>query len=158
MLETIQIVDFNSSYQGAYKSLNVQWIEKYFGMEEADFRTLDHPRENLLDKGGYIAVALWKNEVVETCALMKMENDQFDYELTKMAVAPKTQGLGIGHQLGLKVIDKAKALDAKTIFFWKVIRFCSQQSDYIANLVLRKSNLSKPLTKDVISRWSLLSE
>jgi GNAT superfamily N-acetyltransferase len=116
MIETIQIVDFNSSYQGAFKSLNVQWIEKYFGMEEADFRTLDHPRENILDKGGYIAVALWRNKVVGTCALMKMENDRFDYELAKMAVASTTRGLGIGHQLGLKVIDKAKALGAKTIF------------------------------------------
>ncbi len=85
-------------------------------MEEADFKALDHPKKHILDKGGYIAIALWEKVPVGTCALMKMDNNQFDYELAKMAVSPRAQGLGVGYQLGAKVIDKAKELGATSIF------------------------------------------
>jgi GNAT superfamily N-acetyltransferase len=112
----IQIVDFNSSHRSAFKSLNVQWIEKYFNMEAADYKTLDHPKEHILAKGGYIAIALLNKEVVGTCALIKMEHDHFDFELAKMAVSPEAQGLGIGYKLGLKVIDQAKTFGARNIF------------------------------------------
>lgn len=116
MPQEIKIVDFNPTYQEAFKTLNEEWIRKYFVMEEADFKALDHPQEYILDRGGYIAIALLENEPVGTCALMKMDNPQFDYELAKMAVSPKAQGLGIGYQLGLKVIEKAKELGATTVF------------------------------------------
>ena len=116
MLDTIQIVDFNPSHQEAFKSLNVEWITQYFRMEEADYKALDHPQENILDKGGYIAMALLNNSPVGTCSLMKMENDYFDYELAKMGVSPKVQGLGIGYQLGTRIIEKAQDLGAKNIF------------------------------------------
>lgn len=85
-------------------------------MEETDFKALDHPKEYILDKGGYIAIALLDDEPVGTCALIKMNNEHYDYELAKMAVSPQSQGLGMGYQLGLKVIDKAKELGAETIF------------------------------------------
>ncbi|MEO0570633.1 MAG: GNAT family N-acetyltransferase [Bacteroidota bacterium] len=114
--KTIKIVDFNPSYQHAFKALNEEWITKYFVMEDADFRALDHPKAHILDKGGYIAIALLEEMPVGTCALMKMENGQFDYELAKMGVSPKAQGLGVGYQLGTKVILKAREFGAKNIF------------------------------------------
>lgn len=116
MPNNITILDFNPSHKGAFKSLNEEWIMEYFKMEAADYKMLDHPQENILNKGGYIAVALLNGEVVGTCALLKMDNDLFDYELAKMAVSPKAQGLGVGYQLGIKVIGKAKELGGKTIF------------------------------------------
>lgn len=116
MDKNITIVDFEVSHKAAFRSLNEEWITKYFEMEDADYKALDHPQEYILDKGGYIAVALLNNEVVGTCALLKMENDRFDYELAKMGVSPKTQGMGIGYLLGLKIIDKARELGAKSIF------------------------------------------
>ena len=116
MSQEIKIVDFNPTYQDAFKALNEAWIRMYFVMEEADFKALDHPQAYILDKSGYIAIALLDNEPVGTCALMKMDNGQFDFELAKMAVSPKAQGLGIGYQLGLKVIEKAKELGATKIF------------------------------------------
>ena len=122
MSQEIKIVDFNPSHQSAFKALNEEWITTYFVMEEADFKALDHPQEYIIDGGGYIAIALLDNEPVGTCALMKMDNEQFDYELAKMGVSPKAQGLGVGYQLGIKVIDKAKELGAK-IFFWRAIPF-----------------------------------
>ncbi|MEM8927231.1 MAG: GNAT family N-acetyltransferase [Bacteroidota bacterium] len=116
MHQEIKIVDFSPSHQHAFRALNEEWISKYFVMEEADFKALDHPQEYILDKGGYIAIALLNQEPIGTCALMKMEHAQFDYELAKMGVSPKAQGLGVGYQLGTQVIHKAMELGAKSIF------------------------------------------
>ena len=112
----IEIVPYYSTYQIAYKSLNIEWIERYFKVEAADLKVLDYPKENILNKGGYIAIALLNGNPVGTCALIKMENTPYDYELAKMAVSPKAQGLGIGLALGQHIIAKAKELGAKDVF------------------------------------------
>ncbi len=112
----IQIVDYKDRYRHAFKSLNEAWIRKYFEMEAADYHVLDHPRENVLDKGGYIAVALWNEKPVGVCALLKPENIPFDFELAKMGVSPTAQGKGIGFALGTAIIEKAKAFGAKNIY------------------------------------------
>lgn len=52
-------------------------------MEEADYKALDNPQEYILDKGGQIFVALYKGEPVGVCALIKMFNDEYDYEMAK---------------------------------------------------------------------------
>lgn len=116
MAQKIEVVDYNDTYRRAFKSLNQEWIEKYFEMEAADFKALDHPKKNILDKGGYIAVALLNGEAVGCCALIKMENGPYDYELAKMGVSPKAQGLGIGFKLGQAIMAKAKELGAKEVF------------------------------------------
>ncbi len=115
-MQEIQIVDYKDHYRHAFKSLNAYWIRKYFEMEPADLEVLDHPRENVLDKGGHIAVALWNEAPVGVCALLKMENGPFDYELAKMGVSPKAQGKGIGYALGRAIIEKAKTFEAKNIY------------------------------------------
>jgi len=114
--DCIEIVDYLPRYKSAFKSLNQEWIERYFVMEEADFKALDHPKETILNKGGYIAIDLLDKEPVGTCALVKMENERFDYELAKMGVSPKAQGLGVGYQLGKRIVEKAKEMGARTIF------------------------------------------
>ncbi len=111
----VQIVDYTRAYQEAFKQLNEEWITRYFKMEEADHRSLDHPQEYILDKGGYIAMALYEGEAVGTCALIAMPKDS-SFELAKMAVSPKARGKGIGHLLGQACIDKARALGARTIY------------------------------------------
>ena len=116
MQETITIVDYEPRYQQAFKSLNEEWIQKYFEMEPEDYRTLDYPQENIIDKGGYIALALLNGTPVGTCALIKMNNGVFDYELAKMGVSPKAQGKGIGYLLGQAIVNKAKSLGAKNIY------------------------------------------
>jgi GNAT superfamily N-acetyltransferase len=112
----ITIVPFEDKYTRAFKDLNQWWIEQYFKMEEADFKALDNPKSYILDKGGYIAVATLDKEPVGVCALIKMENSSFDYELAKMGVSPKIHGRGIGYLLGDTIIKKAKELGAKSIF------------------------------------------
>ncbi|WP_396589512.1 GNAT family N-acetyltransferase [Allomuricauda sp. R78024] len=111
-----KIVPFSEVYSSAFKTLNEEWITKYFKMEEMDQVSLNHPKEYILDKGGYIAVALLNEEPVGVCALIKTTYEGFDYELAKMGVSPKTQGKGIGKLLGNHIIEKAKSLGAKRIF------------------------------------------
>ncbi|PWL38433.1 MarR family transcriptional regulator [Flagellimonas aquimarina] len=113
---SVKIVPFSEAYSGTFKALNEEWITKYFKMEEMDQISLNHPQEYILDKGGYIAVALLDEEPVGVCALIKSKHGGFDYELAKMGVSPNTQGKGIGKLLGKHIIEKAKSLGAKRIY------------------------------------------
>ena len=110
----VVIVDFEPKYFGAFKQLNQEWISQYFKMEESDFKALDHAQEHILDKGGYILMALLNDTPVGACALIKMENNMF--ELAKMAVSPHVQGKGVGKLLGGAVIAKAKSLGADKLY------------------------------------------
>ena len=112
----VQIVDYKPAYQEAFKRLNEEWISKYFKMEAADHKALDHPQKNIIDKGGHILVALYNNEPVGVCALVKMDDPVFEYEMAKMAVSPAAQGKNIGWLLGKAVIEKARSLGAKKLY------------------------------------------
>jgi len=112
----VKIVEYEEKYQEAFKSLNEEWISTYFEMEEADYKALDHPKEYILDKGGKILVALYNNEPVGVCALIKMDDPHYEYEMAKMAVSPKVQGKSIGWLLGKAIADEAKKLGASTLY------------------------------------------
>ncbi|WP_190809162.1 GNAT family N-acetyltransferase [Flagellimonas sp. S3867] len=116
MNEQIKIIPCSEKYFEAFKVLNEEWINQYFKMEEMDRISLNNPKEYILDKGGYIAVALLNDEAVGVCALMKSEQPDFDFELAKMGVSPKAQGKGIGKLLGQHIIAKAKVLGATTLY------------------------------------------
>jgi DNA-binding MarR family transcriptional regulator/N-acetylglutamate synthase-like GNAT family acetyltransferase len=112
----VKIVDFQPKYLEAFKSLNVEWISTYFEMEEADYKALDNPQEYILDKGGKIFVALYQNEPVGVCALIKMKDSVYDFEMAKMAVSPKAQGKNIGFLLGETIVNSAREQGAKKIY------------------------------------------
>ncbi|MBX0290375.1 bifunctional helix-turn-helix transcriptional regulator/GNAT family N-acetyltransferase [Hymenobacter sp. HSC-4F20] len=110
----VDILDFQPEYQPDFKQLNVEWIETYFRVEEADLKALDHPQEYILARGGHILLARYQGRIVGTCALIPM--DATTYELAKMAVSPLVQGLGIGRLLGDAAIAKARALGASRLY------------------------------------------
>jgi len=112
----VKIVEYTAQYSKAFKDLNVEWISKYFEMEEADYKALDNPDEYILKKGGKIFVALYQNEPVGVCALIKMNNPEYDFEMAKMAVSPKAQGKSIGWLLGQAIINAARESGAKKIY------------------------------------------
>ncbi|HVF81485.1 MAG TPA: GNAT family N-acetyltransferase [Flavisolibacter sp.] len=114
--QKVKIVPFEPAYADVFRKLNEEWISTYFKMEEADYKALDHPKEYILDKGGEILVALYDDEPVGVCALIKMDDPEFDFELAKMAVSPKAQGKNIGWLLGRAIIGKAKSLGGKKIY------------------------------------------
>ena len=112
----VRIVPYKPKYAEAFRLLNVEWISKYFKMEEADHKALDHPKKYILDKGGEILVALYKDEPVGVCALLKMDDPDYDFEVVKMAVSPKAQGKNIGWLLGQAIVEKARQLGARRIY------------------------------------------
>ncbi|SHK16553.1 bifunctional helix-turn-helix transcriptional regulator/GNAT family N-acetyltransferase [Chryseobacterium polytrichastri] len=112
----VQIVEYQAEYQEAFRALNEEWISTYFEMEEADYKALDNPQEYILDKGGKIFVALYNDEPLGVCALIKMNDGDYDFEMAKMAVSPKAQGKSIGWLLGQKVVDTAKELGASKLY------------------------------------------
>ncbi|AXT60067.1 GNAT family N-acetyltransferase [Aquimarina sp. AD10] len=113
---TVEIIDYTSKYHTAFKELNEEWIKTFFKIEDADRKALDDPQKYILDSGGKILVAIQDQNVLGVCALIKMKNKKYDYELAKMAVSPKAQGKGIGYLLGKSSIEKAKSLGAKSIY------------------------------------------
>lgn len=110
----VQVVQYTPEHQSAFKRLNEEWITRWFTMEDADYRSLDHPQEYILDRGGRILIALDDGEVIGTCALLKMDGDTF--ELAKMAVSAQARGQGVGWLLGQAAIDQATGLGAKRLY------------------------------------------
>ncbi|MEY4459836.1 MAG: hypothetical protein RIT38_1066 [Bacteroidota bacterium] len=115
-MDTIEIVNYKSSYKEVFRDLNVEWISTYFKMEASDYKALDNADRYILQNGGYILVALLNKEPVGVCALIKMEDPKYDFELAKMAVAPKAQGKKIGWLIGEAIKDKARSIGAKTLY------------------------------------------
>lgn len=112
----VQIVAYEPQYQSAFRSLNEEWISTHFEMEEADYKALDNPKEYILNKGGKIFVALFNGEPLGVCALIKMDDPNYDFEMAKMAVSPKAQGKNMGWLLGQAVIKAAQELGASKIY------------------------------------------
>jgi GNAT superfamily N-acetyltransferase/predicted transcriptional regulator len=112
----VKIVPYHKRYAGDFKSLNEEWISKYFKMEAADHKALDDPENYIIRRGGQILVALYNDRPVGVCALLKMNDAAYDYELAKMAVSPELRGKNIGWLLGKAVLQKAKELGAKRVY------------------------------------------
>ena len=112
----IRIIPYEPRYQPIFKSLNENWITSHWQLEPHDLETLDYPQENVIDKGGYIFIATCKGEPVGVCALCKMNDSIYDYELAKLAVTPSSHGKGIGRLLCEAVINQAKVLGAAKVF------------------------------------------
>lgn len=114
--QQVRIVPYEKQYATAFRELNEAWISEYFTIEPTDRAMLENAEANILGNGGYIFVALYKGEVAGVCALVKMDDPVYKYELAKMAVSPAFQGKNIGYLLGKAVLDKAKALGAKQVY------------------------------------------
>ncbi|MBY0400395.1 GNAT family N-acetyltransferase [Myxococcota bacterium] len=93
-------------HQGAFIALNEAWIERFFAIEEVDRRLARNPGR-ILDEGGAIWTATEGARVVGACALFRQ--DEWSFELARMAVDPAHQGRGIGRTLAEAAIRWAGA-------------------------------------------------
>ena len=93
----VEIVPYEPRYRDDFRRLNVEWLEKYFRIEEKDNRVLIDPETHIIDKGGFIFFARIDSDVVGTAALIKAGKGC--YELSKMSVTDTHQGIGIGRKL-----------------------------------------------------------
>ena len=109
----VNIIEYGSQYQQAFRSLNLEWLDKYNLTESHDLMVLDDPQGTILDKGGFIWLAKVDNMIVGSAALMKEHENE--YELAKMAVTSDYRGKGISKQLIETCLEKAKETGAKKL-------------------------------------------
>jgi N-acetylglutamate synthase-like GNAT family acetyltransferase len=98
----------------AFRTLNEEWITRYFVLEPKDRETLGDPQNAILAKGGQVFIAHANNEAVGCVALIRMGDGV--YELSKMAISPRLRGLGIGRRLLAYAIDQARLIGARSLF------------------------------------------
>ena len=97
MNSNVIIIPFSDTCSNAIKTLNLQWLTKYFKVEPKDEMVLSNPKSEIIDKGGFIFYAQYKGSIVGTVSLLKI--DEVTFELSKMAVSSSVQGIGIGKQM-----------------------------------------------------------
>jgi putative acetyltransferase len=114
VMSEVIIKEYEPAFAGAYKQLNLEWIEQYFVVEQHDREQLDNPDEYIISKGGYILFALYDKEVVGTCALIR--TGECEFEMAKMAVSPRFQGKKIGRLLGEAILEKSRSLGAERVW------------------------------------------
>lgn len=112
----IKIIPFTEENKEPIKTLNYEWLNKYFSVEPNDVIQLSNPEDEIVKKGGYIYYASVDNKVVGTVTLMKEDDKTF--ELGKMAVTEQFQGKGIGRNLLEFTIEKAKNLGAERLILY----------------------------------------
>ena len=109
----IAIREFQPGDEAAFRQLNEEWITRYFRIEAKDSEALNHPHSSILEPGGRIFFATVNGECVGTCALVP--TGAFEYEVAKMAVTARCQGMGIGRRLLTAVVEAARSAGARRL-------------------------------------------
>ena len=112
----VDIIEFSEELSVPIKTLNYEWLEKYFRIEEGDVASLSDPQKHIIDKGGHIYYAKLNGEIVGTASLLK--KSETVYELGKLAVSDKAQGHGIGTILIEHCLNIAKQKQIKTLILY----------------------------------------
>jgi len=112
----VQIIPFSIEHKEAIKRLNIEWLNKYFKVEPRDELVLSNPVVEIIDKGGKIYFAKYQHEIVGTVSLLKI--DQTTFELSKMAITEKVQGLGIGRKLMKYCIEEAQKMGIQKLILY----------------------------------------
>lgn len=113
-MANVEIVEFSDEWAEDFASLNYDWIEKYFTVEQHDREILDDPQQFVIDPGGQIFMAIVSGLAAGTVAMIP--SGEGVMELTKMAVAPEFQGMGIANHLMKACIEYAESNGTKVIF------------------------------------------
>lgn len=109
------IHEFSDALAPLFRSINAQWIEAMYSLEQTDRDVLEHPRARIIDKGGDILfVEAQGLGIVGACALQKTGEGQ--YELTKMGVLESARGRKAGEFLLKAVIARARQKGARRLY------------------------------------------
>lgn len=113
---TVIIIPFSDELKEAIKTLNEEWLVRYFKIEPKDEMILSNPQKYIIDPGGMIFYAQYNNTIVGTVSLMKI--NETDFELSKMAVTDGVQGLGIGKKLLDHCVQVAREQQMKKLILY----------------------------------------
>ncbi|MCL5244763.1 GNAT family N-acetyltransferase [Cellulophaga sp. 20_2_10] len=147
MINNLTFIPYQPKYAKTFKKLNLEWIKKFFEVEEKDIELLDKCEENIINKGGYIFFAKIDKTIVGCLAYIKIEDNV--YELGKMAVAEDHQGKRIGQALLNYAIDFAKKEQ------WsKVILYSSIKLKNALHIYKKMGFIEIPIEPDVVYKRS----
>ena len=111
----LSIRPFSDALAPDFRDINSQWIAAMYRLEATDQVVLDHPRREIIDRGGDILFVEAEGlGVVGACALQNSGDGCF--ELTKMGVLEAARGAKAGEFLLEAVIERAEEMGAKLLY------------------------------------------
>jgi GNAT superfamily N-acetyltransferase len=117
----LSIREFKPGDEAVFRTLNEEWITRYFAIEPKEQALLADPQGTILDCGGRIFLGVRGGQVVGCCALLAIAPGEF--EVAKMGVTESAQRSGVGRQLLQRAIDQARAAGAQRLYLetnWKL--------------------------------------
>lgn len=114
MPETVDIIAFDPQYRQAFHDLNIAWLEACFTVEPAHRQMLENPERELLTGGGQVFFAVRDGKAIGAVGVRNAGGGV--YELTKLAVDPSAQGLGLGRKLCEAVLAFFTEKNGKTLY------------------------------------------
>ncbi len=112
----MKIIPYSNELKNEIKRLNIEWLEKYFSVENNDVLQLSDPENEIINKGGLIYYSSLNDEIIGTATLMKI--DDTTYELGKMAVSENNQGIGVGKKLLEHCIIESEKMNLERIVLY----------------------------------------
>lgn len=112
----IELIAYQTRYHREFKSLNLEWLDKYNLTESHDLEVLNDPEGTVIARGGCIFLAKEGDEIIGTAGLWKESEEE--YELVKMTVAPAYRRKGISKLLLERCLSAAKELGAEKIILY----------------------------------------
>lgn len=103
MKNEFEVVTYDERFKQAFRSLNLEWIQKYFEVESKDLQQVDNPEICLQEGGQIFFVVRNGEEAVGTCAVYDLGSGVF--EIAKMAVDTRWRGHGLGSRLMVTAED-----------------------------------------------------
>jgi GNAT superfamily N-acetyltransferase len=110
----VRIRQFQPGDEAAFRTLNEEWITRYFRLEPKDEEVLADPQGSILEAGGKILFAVLGDQCVGCCALIRNRDGEF--EVAKMAVTSAHKGQGIGRKLLEAVIATGRTAAARRLY------------------------------------------
>jgi GNAT superfamily N-acetyltransferase len=111
---SIVVREFIPGDEAAFRDINLEWIERFFAVEDKDRETLNNPKKYFLDPGGAIFMAMDGNDPVGAVALIVMGGGSV--ELSKMGVRPAAQGQGVGRRLIAAAVNRAREMGMRRVY------------------------------------------
>jgi len=111
--EAVRVHLNNKEHYPDFKTINLQWLEKFFVVEPKDVEILSAPQD-IIDDGGAVFSATINDDPLGVCALINLGDNTL--ELSKMGVYEKAQGKQIGKKLLDAAIEHARKMNVRVVY------------------------------------------
>lgn len=145
------IISYQSKYKAHFIALNTAWLETFFVVEPHDKEVFENLETYILQPDGEIFFCLIDEKVAGTVAMQRV--DDTTYELAKLAVDPKFQGLKLSHHLMNACITFAKSKKAN-----KIMLLSNRKLETALKLYLKHGFIEVPMKENEYARANIQME